>query len=389
MGIKPSALVIVGTRPEAIKLASVVRSLRLGRAIQPIVCATGQHRALLDTALGSFQLRPNIDLNLMQPGQAPQDFLSLALARLGEVVAQLRPEVVIVQGDTSSAFAGALAGFYAGVPVAHVEAGLRTDDLTAPFPEEGHRQLIARIASLHFAPTENARRALMREGVPRSQVVVTGNSGIDALKSVDDGLRRSPLLRARLRRRFAFLDENRPLVLCTIHRRENVGSPLARIAAALRMITHKSDAEILLPLHPNPVVADALRTELHGSDNIHLADPLDYTECLWLLRRARLVLTDSGGLQEEAATLGVPLLVLRETTERPEGVAAGLATLVGADPVRIAGTALAVLRDPLVHQWMARAMPLYGTGDAGRQIAQALAERFCLARPRARQRAAA
>jgi UDP-N-acetylglucosamine 2-epimerase (non-hydrolysing) len=376
MVYRPTALVIMGTRPEAIKLSPVVRSLKLGRALAPIVCATAQHRGLLDRALQNFQHKPHIDLNLMRDGQTPQGFAAAALDRVTRVVQDVAPAVTVVQGDTTTAAIGALASFYAGVPVAHVEAGLRTGDLRAPFPEEGHRRIIAAIAALHFAPSDRARLNLVETGVLPDRVVLSGNTGIDSLMEMSAAIDRSPMLRSRLKRRFPYLDRRRPLVVVTAHRRENLGEPLKRICAAISQIAERAGADFVIPVHPNPEAARLMRAELAGALNAHLTEPLRYSEIVWLLRQARLVLTDSGGLQEEAATMGVPVLILREATERQEVVEAGLGALVGSDPKAIGGTTLAILRDPALHAAMARATPLYGCGTAAPIIARVLGERF-------------
>lgn len=376
MAVDRRALVVIGTRPEAIKLAPVIRALRTARQIPPIVCVTGQHGALAVDALALLGLKPDHNLLLESADPSSAGLVSTALAALSGVIRETRPTVVIVQGDTASAFAGALAAFYAGVPVAHVEAGLRSRNLGAPFPEEGQRQLISRLATLHFAPTDSARECLVSEGVSPRNVPLTGNTGIDALRSMVRLIDHSPSLRTRLRKRFAFLPADRRIVLATAHRRENLGTPLENICAGLSLIAARADVDIVIPVHPNPAVSGTIRRLLASVPRIHLTDPFDYAECVWLMRRAELVLTDSGGLQEEAPTLGKPLLVMRDVTERPEGVEAGVAALTGTDPVRIAGAALAVLRDPAVHAWMSRPLPLYGGGSAAKLVARILAQRF-------------
>lgn len=383
---------VLGTRPEAVKLASVVRAMRAGRAIEPVLCVTGQHRALLDPMIKAFALGKTIDLDLMRAGQTPSSVVGAALSALEPIVEELKPRAIMVQGDTASAFAGALAGFYAGVPVAHVEAGLRAPSHGAPMPEEGHRQLIARVARWHFAPTMTARAALVGEGIAPRRVHVTGNSGIDALIAVERRLAGSPAAAAACRAGFGFLDMTRPIVVATAHRRENHGARLEAICEGLRLIAWHEDAQLVVPVHPNPAVADTLRRWLGGVDGIHLIDPPGYRAFIWLLRAATLVVTDSGGIQEEAPVLGTPVLVLRDATERPEGVEAGVAALVGADPHAIAGAARAVLRDAGVRAWMSRPMRLYGDGDAGRSIARILAAELRpaeRARPPARVAAAA
>jgi len=370
------ALIVIGTRPEAIKLAPVIRALRAARQLVPIVGATGQHGALAQDALALFGLKADHDLKLETRDPSAAGTVSAAMAVLATTIREVQPSVVVVQGDTASAFAGALAAFYAGVPVAHVEAGLRSRNLGAPFPEEGQRQLISRLASVHFAPTDSARESLMHEGVSPRDVPLTGNTGIDALLTMTRLLDHSPMMRARMRRRFAFLPGGRRIVLVTAHRRESLGQPLEKICAGLRLLAERADVEIVFPVHPNPAVSQTVRRALSGVPGIHLTDPLDYAECVWLLRRCDLVITDSGGLQEEAPTLGKPLLVLRDVTERPEGIEAGVAALTGTDPVRIAGSALAVLRDPAVHAWMSRPLPLYGGGGAAKLVARMLGLRF-------------
>lgn len=354
----------MGTRPEAIKLAPVVAAIRARPELEHRLIVTGQHRELIDGVLGYFDLRPHVDLDLMRPGQDAGDLTARAMLGVSEVLRRERAAMVIVQGDTGSALGGALAGFHAGVPVAHVEAGLRTGDLASPFPEEGNRRLIGQVASLHFAPTAHARASLKREGVAAATIEVTGNTGIDALLAVDARVRgnaRAPGL--------PDLPADRPMVLVTTHRRENHGAPLLRICEAVERIARHEDCAIVVPVHPNPAVAKTVRSRLGGVAGVHLVEPLAYDAFVWALRRASLVLTDSGGVQEEAPALGTPVLVLRDTTERPEGVRAGVAMLVGTDPITIAGAARAVLRDAQVRAWMSRPLKLYGKGDAAPRIA--------------------
>jgi UDP-N-acetylglucosamine 2-epimerase (non-hydrolysing) len=361
-------LIVMGTRPEAIKLAPVVAALARRGHIAPLLLVTGQHRTLIDSVLAHFDLRPDFDLDLMRPGQDAGDLTARAMLGVGEVLKHAPAEMVIVQGDTGSALGGALAGFHGNVPVAHIEAGLRTGDLASPFPEEGNRRLIGQIAALHFAPTAQARAALRREGIAARTIEVTGNTGIDALLTVDARVRghaRAPGLPE--------LPADRPLVLVTTHRRENHGAPLMRICAGIERIARHEACEIVVPVHPNPAVARVLRSRLGGVAGVHLIEPLAYGAFVWAMRRAVLVLTDSGGVQEEAPVLGTPVLVLRDTTERPEGVKAGVAMLVGTDPTRIAGAARAVLRDADVARWMSRPLRLYGKGDAAPRIAARIA----------------
>lgn len=370
----PVALVIAGTRPELIKLAPVVRAIEAGGALRPLLGLTGQHRELADPLLDLFGLKPAFDLDLMRPGQRPVDVLAQAIELLAPAIERLRPAVVIVQGDTTSALAGALAAFYAGVPVAHVEAGLRAPDEGAPHPEEGQRRLIARVARWHFAPTPRAAAALAAEGVPGARIQVTGNTGIDALRWVARRLAERPEL-ARWPRRSAAPDgaDPRPLVVATVHRRENRGARLRAVCAGLRLVAASEGARVVATVHPNPEVAATLRAELAEAPGVSLIDPPPYPAFVALLGRARLAISDSGGLQEEAPALGLPLLVLRDATERPESVEAGVAALVGADPWRIAGCARAILGDQGVAAWMGRRLDLFGDGRAGERIAETLA----------------
>ncbi|PZN92108.1 MAG: UDP-N-acetylglucosamine 2-epimerase (non-hydrolyzing), partial [Alphaproteobacteria bacterium] len=320
-------VVVVGTRPEALKLAPVVMELaRRGR--RTLLVATGQHRELLDGALAAFGLVPDHDFGIMRAGQAPADVVGALVPVLARCFDELQPAAVIVQGDTASAFAGAQAAVYAQVPLAHVEAGLRSGG-AEPFPEEMHRRAIGQLADLHFAPTVAARAALLAEGVAPQAIHVTGNTGIDALLLMQARLAREPALAAALALRFGAIDRRRPLILATVHRRENHGERLAGVLAAVAALA--ADAEIVMPLHPSPAVRGPALAALGGLAGVHLLPPLDYAAFVWLMGQASLVLTDSGGVQEEAPALGLPVLVLRDVTERQEGVASGNALLVGTD----------------------------------------------------------
>lgn len=365
---------VLGTRPEAVKLAPVIRAMRAGRTLRPIVVNTGQQRDLVQPVLDVFGIATDLDLGLMRPGQNPSTVVASALAALGPVVAGSGAAAVLVQGDTASTLAGAMAGFYAGVPVAHVEAGLRAGAGGVPFPEEGHRKLVAQIAAMHFAPTEAGRDALRREGIAARVIHVTGNSGVDALLAVDRQLERSPQARDFLALGFAGLDPELPIVLATVHRRENHGTRLDDICEGLRLIARHERAQVVVPLHPHPAVHATITARLAGEPRVHLLAPQGYLEFVWLMRAAALILTDSGGVQEEAPLLGRPMLILRDGTERPEAVVAGVAAIVGTDRYQIAGAARAILRDPAVAAWMSRPLRLHGAGDAGRRIARLLAE---------------
>lgn len=359
-------LVVLGTRPEVIKLAPVVRELRARAGAEAVkLCSTAQHRELLDEALAAFELEPDLDLGLMRANQSLCGLMGRMALALEPVLAEIRPRTVIVQGDTLTVMVAALAAFLCGARVAHVEAGLRTGDKRAPFPEEVSRRVAGVVADLHFAPTPAARAALMREGVDPKSVRVTGNTGIDALLWMRE--------RAAGRALPAGLGASgRRLVLVTAHRRESFGAPLREAFGALRELAERFPAlEIAYPVHPNPNVRAAAEEVLGGHERIRLLAPLAYPDLCALLARAELVITDSGGLQEEAPSLGKPVLVLRESTERPEAVTAGVAVLVGTDRARILSEASRLLADPeLLRSFRPRA--LYGDGLAARRIAETL-----------------
>lgn len=361
-------LAVFGTRPEAIKMAPVVKELQRNEATQVVVCATAQHRDMLDQVLALFGIAPDYDLDLMRPNQSLASLTARAVAALDEVVERERPDWLLVQGDTTTAMVGALAGFYRRVRVGHVEAGLRTGDNSQPFPEEVNRRIADVVSDRHFAPTARNRDALLREGYDDSTIVVTGNTVIDALEVVVADLRRCQGGPADLG-----LDERRVL-LVTAHRRENFGAPLQDICGALREIaeTYRSTVQLVLPVHPNPNVQRTVRESLGDIENVRLTDPLGYREMVAVMDRAHLLLTDSGGLQEEAPGLGKPVLVLREVTERPEGVDAGAVRLVGTSKRRIVTETARLLDDPLAYDAMARAVNPYGDGRASRRIVSAL-----------------
>ena len=361
-------LVAYGTRPEAIKLAPVVRSLRGSERLRPVVVVSGQHREMLDQVNELFGIVPDADLNVFAPGQSLTAITTRVLTGYTEFLAAHPVDAVVVQGDTTTAFAAALAGFYARVPVVHVEAGLRTGDRYAPFPEEVNRRLTAQTASLHLAPTSLARANLLAEGVAAGDVVVTGNTVIDALLHAVAARRPSgdPVVDAACH-------SGRPIVLVTAHRRESWGSAMAAIGRAVAGVAAaRPDVLLVLPAHRNPVVREQLLPEVEGHDNVRVIEPLPYGPFCHLLSRSALVLTDSGGIQEEAPGLGVPVLVLRDTTERPEAVRAGGARLVGTDTGRIERAALDLLRDERLHRAMARAGSPFGDGRAARRSRAAI-----------------
>jgi UDP-N-acetylglucosamine 2-epimerase (non-hydrolysing) len=358
-------LLIFGTRPEAIKLCPVIRSLREHPGnFEVKVCVTAQHREMLDQVLDAFQVAPNYDLDLMLPGQTLFQSTSRILAALEPVLQAERPDFAIVQGDTTTTLCGALAAFYSRVPLGHVEAGLRTHDLSQPFPEEMNRLLTARLAALHFAATEQAAQNLRAEGVPAESIGVTGNTGIDAVLYVRDALERGTL-RAET---FSWLDPAKKLIVVTAHRRESFGGGFARICRALAKIADRDDVQLVYPVHPNPNVQDAVQRYLAGHANVRLIEPQSYVPFVDLMRRAYLLITDSGGIQEEGPSLGKPILVLREKTERPEAVLAGTVKLVGTDENRIVQEATALLENSGAYNLMSRVHNPYGDGHASARI---------------------
>jgi UDP-N-acetylglucosamine 2-epimerase (non-hydrolysing) len=365
-------LIVFGTRPEAIKMAPVVSRLQQTAGIDVQVCVTAQHRQMLDQVLDLFAIRPDFDLDIMQPGQDLTDITARILVALRDILAEGGFDRVLVHGDTTTTLAAALAAFYARVPVGHVEAGLRTGNIHAPWPEEMNRSLVGRIATRHYAPTETARRNLLAEGVAEGAILVTGNTVIDALHQVVAQFDADPGLEASMAARFPFLQQGRRMVLVTGHRRENFGAGFERICTALRNISEQGDAQVVYPVHLNPNVQEPVNRILGGAQNVHLIDPQDYLPFVWLMRRAHIVITDSGGVQEEAPSLGKPVLVMRDTTERPEAVAAGTVHLVGTDTARLTGAALELLSDPTAYEAMARALNPYGDGHAAQRIADDL-----------------
>ena len=371
--IFPHILVVFGTRPEAIKLFPVVRALAETGSVAVRTCVTAQHRGLLDQVLAIADLRPDNDLNLMEPGQTLDRLTARLLTGLGEVLDAERPDMVVVQGDTATAMTGALAAYYRKVPVAHVEAGLRSGDIFHPWPEEVNRRMIAPIAAHHFAPTDTAAAALLREGNAPGSIHVTGNTVIDALHWTRARIAADPSLAAGITpyaERFA----GKRVVLVTTHRRENFGEGMAGIAHAIARIAEREDVAVLFPMHPNPNVGSVMDAVLGDHPNVARVDPLDYPQFVAALDLCHLVLTDSGGVQEEAPALGKPVLVMRETTERPEGVAAGTARLVGTDTDRIVSEIFTLLDDKAAYAAMARAHNPFGDGQASQRIARVIAD---------------
>ena len=366
-------MTIFGTRPEAIKMAPLVLELQSRQGIQPICCVTAQHREMLDAVLEIFRLKPDYDLNIMEPRQTLSTITTKCLLGMEGVLEEAKPDLVLVHGDTSTTFAGALAAFYRQIPVGHVEAGLRTWDKYSPFPEEMNRKLVGDIADLHFCPTPANRENLAREGITDG-VFVTGNTVIDALKTT-------------VRTDYSFSTQalngldytGKRIILVTCHRRENYGQPMANIMTALRRIADAfPDVELVYPVHLSPVVREAAGKYLSGHPRIHLIDPLSADEMHNLMARAYLVMTDSGGLQEEAPALGRPVLVLRRETERPEAVRAGTVRLAGTEEEEIFSLASELLHDERAYHAMAHAVNPYGDGQACRRIADVIEWKFGL-----------
>lgn len=366
-------MTVFGTRPEAIKMAPVVLELKKHPdQIQTVVAVTAQHRQMLDQVLDLFQIRPDYDLDIMSQGQTLYDITTRSLQGLKSVMEVEKPDLVLVHGDTTTTFAGALAAYYQQIPVGHVEAGLRTGNIYSPFPEEMNRKLTGAIAAIHFSPTMTARGNLLREGIDKDAIFITGNTVIDALMTtVDEG--------------YDFEDEelqsvdfqNHRIILLTTHRRENLGEPMRHIYKALRQIIEEiPDTEIVFPVHRNPLVRKVVEEELSGVDRIHLIEPMEYEPFANLMHHSCLVLTDSGGIQEEAPSLGKPVLVLRNTTERPEAVEAGTVRLIGTDRDRVYEETKRLLTDKSAYDAMSNAVNPYGDGQASRRIVQAILYTF-------------
>ena len=361
-------LVVFGTRPEAIKMAPVVRALAATAGIETKVCLTGQHRDMLSGILEFFAIAADHDLSIMQPGQDLAYVTTAVLDGITGLLRAERPDWVLVHGDTTSALAAALAAFYAGCRIGHVEAGLRTGDLKRPWPEEMNRAVIDRIADALFAPTASARDNLVKENLPAARILVTGNTVIDALLAVRQALDENAGLRRAAAAGFDFLDPTKRMVLVTGHRRESFGAGFEEICAGLREIARRPDVQIVYPVHLNPSVHGPVRRILGGLPNVHLLPPVDYLPFVYLMTRSHLILTDSGGIQEEGPSLGKPVLVMREVTERPEAVAAGTVALVGPDRRRIRDATLELLDDAARYAAFARAHNPYGDGRASGRI---------------------
>jgi UDP-N-acetylglucosamine 2-epimerase (non-hydrolysing) len=365
-------LTVFGTRPEAIKMAPVVKALAAESGLDAKVCVTAQHRQMLDQVLDIFDIKPDFDLNLMAPGQDLSDITSKVVLGMRDVFKDWRPDMILVHGDTTTTLAASLAAYYAKVQVGHVEAGLRTNNKYSPWPEEMNRKQVGAIADLHFAPTEKARLNLLREGVAENTIHVTGNTVIDALLNVTERVRKDESLRTSLASRFDFLDPNKRMVLVTGHRRENFGAGFEQICLGLREIASRGDVQVVYPVHLNPNVQEPVRRILSDVPDVHLIEPQDYLPFVYLMDRSALLVTDSGGVQEEAPSLGKPVLVMRDTTERPEAVEAGTVKLVGTDSAVIAREANHLLDNKAAYEAMSRAHNPFGDGRASSRIVDIL-----------------
>ena len=363
-------LSIFGTRPEAIKMAPVVRALEAAPGIEARICVTAQHREMLDQVLELFSVTPDFDLDIMRADQDLAHITQAVLGGVSKVLESEKPDRVLVHGDTTTTLAASLAAYYHRIPVGHVEAGLRTHDMYAPFPEEMNRKLTDGIADLCFAPTEGAAANLANEGIDSARVSVTGNTVIDALLHVVNSMRGNAPRRAALDAQFDFLNPARRLILVTGHRRENFGDGFERICQALSRLSEREDVEVIYPVHLNPNVQEPVNRLLGGRSNIHLTEPLEYLPFVYLMDRCHMVITDSGGIQEEAPSLGKPVLVMRDVTERPEAVAAGTVKLVGTDADAIVAETELLLADTAVYNTMSRAHNPYGDGKASERIVE-------------------
>lgn len=363
-------MVAFGTRPEAIKMAPVVEALKTTPGIETIVAVTAQHRQMLDQVLELFGIVPDEDLDIMQPGQTLAGLTSRILQGMDGAISRHRPDIVLVHGDTTTTFATSMAAFYNRTAIGHVEAGLRTGNLYSPWPEEANRRLAGVLAALHFAPTVRSRDNLLAEGMPAANIHVTGNTVVDALLAVIARIRDTPRLEADLAARFPYLDPGKRLILVTGHRRENFGDGFEQMCLALKALAARGDTQVVYPVHLNPNVQEPVNRILGGQAGVHLVEPLDYLPFVYLMSLAHLIVTDSGGIQEEAPSLGKPVLVMRDTTERPEAVDAGTVRLVGTSSERIINETSLLLDDADAYQAVARAHNPYGDGQSAARISE-------------------
>ncbi|WP_429210410.1 non-hydrolyzing UDP-N-acetylglucosamine 2-epimerase [Aeromonas veronii] len=372
MRSRQRVLIVFGTRPEAIKMAPIVKAFNRQKNVDTRVCVTGQHREMLDQVLNLFDITPEYDLDIMKPGQNLTDVTTAILQGLDKVFAEFKPTRVLVHGDTATSFAATLAAYYHRIAVGHVEAGLRTGNIYSPWPEEGMRRLTGGIADQHYTPTISSLKNLIMENIAPETIFVTGNSVIDALIEVSQRIDKNLGMKAELAARFPFLDQSKKLILVTGHRRENHGDGFERICKALSVLAQRDDVQIVYPVHLNPNVQEPVNRNLKGLDNVHLIEPQDYLPFVYLMKQSYLILTDSGGIQEEAPTLGKPVLCMRDTTERPAAVKAGTVRLVGTCDETIVAETVRLLDDELAYRVMSHANNPYGDGRTSQRIVEAV-----------------
>ena len=361
-----------GTRPEAIKMAPLILELKSRNDFEVNVCVTGQHRQMLDQVMDLFNIEPDFDLDIMKPNQSLTSITSSILVGLDKVITDVDPDCILVHGDTSTTMTSSIAAYYHKVPVAHVEAGLRTSDKYSPWPEEMNRRITGAVSDIHFCPTALGKENLLRENVPDHQIHITGNTVIDALFHVVSSVKSDATIRKNMNKEFSYLDKSKKLLLVTGHRRENFGQGFENICKALKILSTKPDIEIVYPVHLNPNVQDPVTTLLSSLPNVHLVHPLDYLPFTYIMNEAEVILTDSGGVQEEAPSLGTPVLVMRDKTERPEGVESGTVKLVGTNIELIVESVTSLLEDEDLYKNMSQTKNPYGDGTASKQIAKIL-----------------
>jgi UDP-N-acetylglucosamine 2-epimerase (non-hydrolysing) len=371
-------LTVFGTRPEAIKMIPVINTLQQEQDICSKLCVTAQHRQMLDQVLSIFSITPDYDLDLMTPNQSLTSITCSILNGMKQVLQEFQPDRILVQGDTTTTFAASLAAFYAKIPVGHIEAGLRSGNLYAPWPEEANRRLTSIHADMHFAPTQRSFDNLVKEGVPSNQIYLTGNTVIDAVLLAKNILDTNKNIRTLIKKQFSFIDDNKKLILVTGHRRENFGQGFSNICQAIKKIASENDAQIIYPVHLNPNVQQQVKSVLNNQKNIFLIEPIEYLSFIYLMNKSYLILTDSGGIQEEAPAFGKPVLVMRDITERQEGIIAGTAALVGANAQTIVEKATMLLHNDQMYQHMSLSCNPYGEGLAAKRIVKAIKKRHAL-----------
>lgn len=366
-------LIVFGTRPEAIKMAPVVKAFQQDDRFETAVCVTAQHRSMLDQVLDLFEIVPEYDLDIMKEGQGLSGITSAVISKLEAVLQQYKPDYVLVHGDTTTTFAASLAAYYQQIAVAHIEAGLRTHNIYSPWPEEANRRLTGVLTKLHFAPTESAKKNLLKESTPEQTIYVTGNTVIDALQIITERVRKDSNLKQQMAEKFPWLRTDKKIILVTGHRRESFGAGFENICQAIKTLALRDDVQIIYPVHLNPKVQEPVNRLLKGIDSVKLIDPQDYLPFIYLMNQAYIILTDSGGVQEEAPSLGKPVLVMRETTERPEAVEAGTVKLVGTNTELIIESVTALLNDITLYNEMSFAHNPYGDGEASQRILEGIA----------------